>query len=171
MKNDKAIQIAIELLNMNIFHLPSILDILLFSNAPKLYQYFDGYLKDQRIKLDILTKEKKEEFIILLGHPIFHIIAHVLHDKNDTAIKSLENHIVNVKNMFSAKNIITSIFPAITEFAKAKKFETAYGIINYLKNVFNSELMASVIPFEVALKYIQTKDTDLLEKLHAEYRI
>ena len=31
--------------------------------------------------------------------------------------------------------------------------------------------MASVIPFEVALKYIQTKDTDLLEKLHAEYRI
>ncbi len=89
----------------------------------------------------------------------------------DLAIKNLREALTYFINLRDKKESVSIFISAFKHIISAKKTELLKMALNEIKTSDQSELLEALSPYLTFIKYLETKDSEIIDRLRHEERI
>ncbi len=118
--------------------------------------------------LSNLDEESQKKLVPEIARDITHYAAHTMAENKNKFTEMLFDSLETLARRYTIDAYFISLLP-VTELVKDDKLEKAILFMDKILKIdsFSEE---SVLPINLALNYIKTENSDILEKVHKEYR-
>lgn len=148
-------------------HLPALFHV--YSRHGKYTEAVD-IVKHNEQRINKLEIDDRKFVIPRLADEIIHSLGHAILEEKVQVVDQYLALLRGIKESIEDRDVVTFMKHNLVRFSSDKNYAMISKLIRYVQEVLGEERIEALKPIIIALEFIQTGNTDILEKLHKESR-